>query len=260
MRIILITGNERRHRYVAAQLAERIGLAAIISEAKAPTAAATIADPADPMVRHIAERGAVEAQLLGDAKFPDGVELLSLPTGAANHAATFDWVSARQPDAILLYGSSIIRAPLLEYFDGRIVNMHLGLSPYYRGAGTNFWALVDNCPEGVGATIHLATLKVDAGAILAQVRPRIEASDRAHHIGTRTIIAGVEVVAEAARRYLAGKIEPVGQDLSIGKVFRKKDWNAAAVLQLWHNLDAGMVPKYLADEKARRAAMPIVSL
>ena len=85
------------------------------------------------------------------------------------------------------------------------------------------------------------------------------AADRAHHIGTRTILAAVDELAQITPRYLSGKIEPVHQDLSLGKVYRKKDWNGDAVLQLWHNLNAGMVPNYLADEKARRAAMPIVS-
>ena len=31
----------------------------------------------------------------------------------------------------------------------------MGLSPYYRGADCNFWALQDDNPHYVGATIHL---------------------------------------------------------------------------------------------------------
>ena len=69
--------------------------------------------------------------------------------------------------------------------------MHLGLSPYYRGSGTNFWPLVDRLPECVGVTIHLAIPSVDAGPILTQVRPDIEPTDRAHEIGSRAIIAGL---------------------------------------------------------------------
>ena len=105
-RIILITGNERRHRYVAAQLGDRLGLAAIISEAKAPTAAAVIADLTDPMVRQWLNGMRSRRNCWAMQDFPDDVEILSLPTGAANDIMTFDWVRVRQPDAILLYGST----------------------------------------------------------------------------------------------------------------------------------------------------------
>lgn len=266
MRVLLITGNERRHRYVATRLAHDIGLAAIVSEAK-PAAQPRPADSGlaapegrDPAALHLAQRDAAEAVLLGEPDFPAGVECLPVANGASNEPATFDWIAARAPDAILLYGCSIIRPPLLAAHDGRIINMHLGLSPYYRGAGTNFWPLVEGRPEGVGTTIHLATQRVDAGAILAQVRPAIASGDRAHEIGTKAIIAGTATMVAAARAYLAGRLQPRGQDLSRGSVYRRKDFTAEAVLTMWRRFDAGMIEDYLAERDARCAAMPIVEL
>ena len=42
----------------------------------------------------------------------------------------------------------------------------MGISPYYRGTDCNFWALYDGNPHLVGATIHLLSSGLDAGAIL----------------------------------------------------------------------------------------------
>ena len=50
--------------------------------------------------------------------------------------------------------------------DHKALNIHLGISPYYRGTDCNFWALYDNNPHLVGATIHLLSKGLDNGPIL----------------------------------------------------------------------------------------------
>ena len=42
----------------------------------------------------------------------------------------------------------------------------MGLSPFYRGSSCNFWAVYDENPEFVGATIHLLSKGLDSGPIL----------------------------------------------------------------------------------------------
>ena len=42
----------------------------------------------------------------------------------------------------------------------------MGVSPYYRGTDCNFWALYDNNPHLVGATIHMLSKGLDSGPIL----------------------------------------------------------------------------------------------
>lgn len=261
-RAVLLTGNGLRHRYAAERLAEALELAGILVEAKPRAIREPEALPTgdvEVMSRHLAERDAVERHLLGEASFPDGVERREVPTGGSNNPEVFQWVRSLAPDVVVLYGTSIIRPPLLEHFDGRMVNMHLGLSPYYRGAGTNFWPLVDGVPECVGATIHLAVQKVDAGAILTQARPQVSPEDRAHELGTRTIMAGLAAMQRAIPEYLQGRLEPLPQDLSRGRVYRRADFDAAAVRRVWDNLEAGMVPQYLQHQAERVARYPIVT-
>ena len=86
------------------------------------------------------------------------------------------------------YGCSIIQEPLLSVFDGRFVNVHLGLSPYYRGSGTNFWPLVNKEPEFVGATFMHIDSGIDTGEIIHQIRADYFWGDTPSSIGNRLIL------------------------------------------------------------------------
>ena len=70
-------------------------------------------------------------------------------------------------DFYLVFGSSYIKGELADYLiKHKAVNIHMGISPYYRGNDCNFWALKDNNPHLVGSTVHLLTKGLDSGPIL----------------------------------------------------------------------------------------------
>ena len=48
----------------------------------------------------------------------------------------------------------------------KAINIHAGVSPYYRGTDCNFWALYDDNPHLVGSTIHLLSKGSDSGPML----------------------------------------------------------------------------------------------
>ncbi|MCP4660810.1 MAG: hypothetical protein GY856_35860 [bacterium] len=261
-RTLLLTSDQRRHLFAAGRLAAATDLVGIVSEAKSSAVSAEPADPDDREVvrRHFRERDEAERLLLGEPDaFPD-VPVLRLASGEVNQPAPYQWVKERAPEVLVLYGTSIIKPPLLTDYTGRLVNIHLGLSPYYRGSATNFWPLVHRRPECVGATVHLAVAKVDAGPILAQVRPPARAEDRAHELGTKTLMGALEVLPQLVAGYLAGTIEPTAQDLSSGRALRNRDFNAAAVRSMWEHFATGMMAEYLADADERRRRFPIVEV
>jgi folate-dependent phosphoribosylglycinamide formyltransferase PurN len=261
-RVVLLTSNENRHRYAAARLAAAADLVGVVAEVKASNIISALPLPSEEQKivdRHFAERDYVEQKLLGINEFPD-TDRIEIRNGGVNDPEILKWIEKREPDAVVLYGTSLIRGPLLDTYSGRMVNLHLGLSPYYRGAGTNFWPLVYGEPECVGATLHLAVAKVDAGPILAQVRPSAEHDDRSHELGTKALMAAVELLPEALSLCVMGRIVYGEQDLSIGRVFRRKDFNKDAVLQMWRNLDSGMIADYLSEAGERCNRKPIYTL
>jgi methionyl-tRNA formyltransferase len=72
-----------------------------------------------------------------------------------------------EPDFIVSYGyRHIIKEPILSKYENRIINIHIGLLPWNRGADPNFWSWFDNTPKGV--TIHEIDAGLDTGRILTQ--------------------------------------------------------------------------------------------
>ena len=72
-----------------------------------------------------------------------------------------------QSDYYIVFGSSYVNGELAKFLvNNKAINIHMGVSPYYRGTDCNFWALYDNNPHLVGATIHLLSKGLDSGPIL----------------------------------------------------------------------------------------------
>mgnify|MGYP001395676886 FL=1 len=80
--------------------------------------------------------------------------LFNIKKGLLNENKTLDYILDFNPNLIVTYGCSIIKPKLINLFKNRIINIHLGLSPYYKGAGTNFHALVNNEPDIKYFTLH----------------------------------------------------------------------------------------------------------
>ena len=168
-------------------------------------------------------------------------------------------MAALAPEVVLVFGTGILREPLLTTFAGRIINIHLGLSPYYRGSGTNFWPLVDRAPEYVGATIHYLDAGIDTGPIIAHARPDLAADDGPHDLGNKTIVAAAPLLAQAAEAHVERRVNAVPQ-AGGGRLRQRKDFSAAAVRQLYRNFETGMIAEYLADRARRDAALSLVTL
>jgi folate-dependent phosphoribosylglycinamide formyltransferase PurN len=261
-KIIIITSNQLRHKYFASELCKSLDLAGIVAEEKsAGINAVQNLDPGDQAVinRHFKLRDEAEHKWFGDDINWPNTEIINIQNNQVNDLWVSDWIVNKNPDIILLYGSGIIKDPLLSLFSGKIINLHLGLSPYYRGSGTNLWPLVYSEPECVGATIHLAVNKVDAGSILHQVRPDLSETDSVHDLGTKTIEKAVRQLPVIVNGYVSGRLVAEQQNLSIGKVFTIKQFNADSVRKMMYNFDRGMIPEYMAHFEIRNLNFPIIN-
>ena len=261
MRTVLLTSNSLRHQYIAAALAQATDLALVVTEEKSPQITDTSqysAEDAAFLKAHFAKRTASEKEFFGSySQFPTGTPLLQLSHGKINTAEAFENISAVNPDLIVLFGTSIIKEPLLKELEGRIINLHLGLSPYYRGSATNLYPYLFEEPECVGATIHLATAEVDKGNILHQLRPEMKETDSLHDIGNRTILLAGQTLPKVLEKYESGVLKPVSQK-SRGRLTRNKDITPYVLREIYRNFEQGMIKRYLRDKAKRNARKPIM--
>lgn len=74
-----------------------------------------------------------------------------------------------QPDIVVVNGTRIISKKILQCTNAVFINMHVGITPWYRGSHGGYWALYNNDVANFGTTIHLVDSGVDTGGILKQV-------------------------------------------------------------------------------------------
>jgi methionyl-tRNA formyltransferase len=60
----------------------------------------------------------------------------------------------------------IIKNDVINYFKGKLINLHISLLPWNRGADPNLWSYLEDTPYGV--TIHKIDSNIDTGDILLQ--------------------------------------------------------------------------------------------
>jgi hypothetical protein len=260
MKAIVLTSTMRRHQYVANTLASRLEVACVWQEQKSFEPLKYARSPQDEAIiaRHFDGRDASENDY-----FSEHAEVRAparrVGPGGCNDPGEIEAMRHLSPDVVLVFGTGLLKHDVIDAFPGRIINIHLGLSPYYRGAGTNFWPLVNGEPEYCGATIHFLDIGVDTGPIIAHVRPDIRSGDGPHDIGNKTIVAAAVALAAAAQAHTHTPLRGVEQS-GEGRVYRRKDFSAAAVERLYANFAAGMIEEYLRNRAARDARLSLVTM
>ena len=156
-------------------------------------------------------------------------------------------------DIILVYGTSIIKGAILHKYDRKILNVHLGLSPYYRGSGTNYFPFVNNEPEFCGATYMYLDEGIDTGEIIHQIRPHILSTDSFHQMSNRFLIKVFETYVLIAENYfdLGGSQFSSICFNGTRKFCKRKDFTALSVERLYSNFSSGMIQRYLLNYQER---------
>lgn len=129
---------------------------------------------------------------------------------------------------IISYGyRHIIRKTVIDAFQEKIINLHISLLPYNRGADPNLWSFLEDSPKGV--TIHFINEGVDTGDILLQVETSFPQD--------ATLTTSYDILSETVEQLFKdhwqdirdGKIESIPQS-NCGSVHRSMDKNKFAHL------------------------------
>ena len=167
------------------------------------------------------------------------------------------YLKSKKIDLVVCFGCSIIKDPILNFYKKKFINIHLGLSPYYRGSATNFWPGVNNEPQFFGATFMQLDKGVDTAPILHQFRPLMTINDNIHTIGNKIIMEAISMLPNIIKKFK--KIKAVKIDkLKEERVYKKKDYNEKALKSLEKNFKSDMIKKYLKNKKKIDKKYPII--
>ena len=168
MNITLITSDQIRHNYLVNLLSNIATKLNVIQEKK--TFFSNQNKISNLMKNYFLKVDDAQKKVFGNTaidKKNKNIKLLSLENKKLEKCSLNFLSDFLNSDIFIVFGSSFIKKDLVNFLiDHKALNIHLGISPYYRGTDCNFWALFDNNPHLVGATIHLLSKGLDSGQIL----------------------------------------------------------------------------------------------
>jgi methionyl-tRNA formyltransferase len=135
-----------------------------------------------------------------------------------NTEIVLERLKKENPDLLVDHGTSLVKDYIIDT-SPLALNIHWGLSPYYRGTYCTEWALVNWDPYNIGVTIHKLSKIIDGGEILRQARAEIKPGDTAYSINMHIAKLGTELMIKVIDEIKSGKkLEFHKQDPSRGFV------------------------------------------
>jgi folate-dependent phosphoribosylglycinamide formyltransferase PurN len=187
-----------------------------------------------------------------------GTKYLDLECGEIHSNGFASFLKEVAPDMVVVLGSSVIKPHLIAIPAKGMINIHSGLSPYYRGTWSYGWPIVNREPEYIGVTVHAVDPGIDTGGIIFQTRPALHPDDDLNTIFLKVIAEGVDLAADAVECFAEGSVRLHPQPGDTGRLYLTKDFNAGVARLCLSLLEEGIIGRYLARKVAADSAVPLL--
>ena len=251
MKVVIFTSNALRHKFFANTIADNVDETLVISECRENDQINKSYGENDSIISHFNRRYLTEKKFFsGNYEFR--TKCIPILYKEVNSELIFEKIQSFNPDVMMVFGSSIIREPILSLGErNRFINLHLGLSPYYKGNGTNFWPFINDELEYLGSTILHLDSGIDTGDIITHVRPKIEEQDDVHSLGCKIIKDSVEVIIKILQRIESGQeINRIPQwEIQNEKIYKLKDFNEEILNKYFEKMKSGIIKNFSKKKK-----------
>lgn len=215
MKITIFTGNQPRHISLIESMSKIAEKVYAIQECNTvfPGSVDDFYKKSEVMQKYFTKVIEAEKEVFGGIRFTSSnVTQLVLKSGDLNMVDLCLLKPSFESDLFIVFGSSYIKAPLIDILlEKGAINIHMGVSPYYRGSSCNFWALYDGNPELVGATIHKLGRGLDSGDILYHAFPPVKKVD-GFTLGMLAVKSAHDSLVQYIKEGRLNMLRPVKQD------------------------------------------------
>ena len=211
MTVTVFTRDSARHIALVNKLATVTNAVHAVIESSPPSINAPPKSPV--MTEYFSRVQQAEDHIFGSSITLDSrVNTQLIAPGQLNQLAPQQLQAALETDYVVVFGSSYIKGWLADALIAKnAVNLHMGISPQYRGSACNFWALFDNNPQFVGATIHRLAKGLDTGSVIQHVRPEFTGQDL-FHFSMQAVATGHDALAALILNNKLQSVVPEPQD------------------------------------------------
>jgi methionyl-tRNA formyltransferase len=107
-----------------------------------------------------------------------------------------------QPDVLVVHSQSWVPKDVRQLpTTGLVLGGHPGLTPFYRGSHSSFWALLNQQPQMIGWTAFHVDKGVDTGDVVIQGRLNVEPGDSYMTLNWRGMSEIAKAQAAAIRKF-----------------------------------------------------------
>lgn len=276
LRVVVIASKDKSDLYFANQLTKRLNVIGVVVEnqlhkqdytSKSNKATKLLAQP-HVLIAKIFKRiinkirfkyaiynkpgNTVDFGEQGLKLLPDNNCAVLYTTGVndINNPNNIEWIKKTNPDVIAVCGASIFKEEILTVPKKGVLNLHGGLSQKYRGLCTTDWAVCNEEPEYVGATVHFVSTGIDDGDIVYQGRPNIALDDNPNSLYVKVVKLGVDMMVQAINDIQNENLKSIRLakkgDLYLGSMFDLKMREST-----WKKVRKGVIKNYLSNKQAR---------
>ncbi|MBM3457574.1 MAG: formyl transferase [Armatimonadetes bacterium] len=168
MKTVLLTTDTTHHLYYAWKLHERFPLDAIFLETSG------LRFPFDTGHPFEAERDAYERDELlqgAPAALTDIAPVESY--SSMNNPECVAALEQRAPDVVLVFGTGLLKPPIIRVARTACLNLHGGNPEEYRGLDTHLWAIYHRDFANLVTTLHHVAVELDTGDLVLQEELRL---------------------------------------------------------------------------------------
>ncbi|MDC0179605.1 formyltransferase family protein [Candidatus Pelagibacter sp.] len=152
----------------------------------------------------------------------------------------------------IVFGIHIIEKKIRKLMPKNTINLHLGLSPRYRGTATLFWPFYFLEPQYAGFTFHKLGDNVDHGDILHQGVPKLNITDQIHTVACKVVIKATNDMIKIIKSHKKKKNWKFFKQKVSGKVFTTKDFHPSHLEIIYSLYKNRIVKKYLDGKLSKK--------
>ena len=196
MRLTVLTTETLHHAYFLHELGKRFDISAVVIETRTAKPVFEISHPFE-SAREDFERDICFAGR--GIRISDFAETFYVES--VNDRKTVALLNRMSPDVIVVFGTGIVRPPVIQAAPGRILNLHGGDPEYYRGLDSHLWAIYHQDFAALVTSLHHVNAELDDGDIILQSPIKIPHGAGLHELRYHNTNVCIELTIAALSMY-----------------------------------------------------------